>query len=80
MGSEVCTGVSALQLIVTAVSFLLAVILLDRLWVKLPEELHAADLAPPLRRQTLLNMFVALGAGASAIMLLVWVSACTAGP
>jgi multisubunit Na+/H+ antiporter MnhB subunit len=80
MGSEVCTGVSALQLIVTAVSFLLAVILLDRLWVKLPEELHAADLAPPLRRQTLLNMLVALGAGASAIMLLVWVSACTAGP
>jgi len=79
MGTEVCTSVSALQLIITALSFLLAVILLDRLWVKLPEELHAADLAPPLRRQTLLNMFVALGAGAAAVMLLVWVSACTAG-
>ncbi len=78
MGTEVCTGVSALQLVVAASSFLLAVILLDRLWVKLPEELHAADLASPLKRQTLLNMFVALGAGAAAVVLLVWVSACTA--
>jgi hypothetical protein len=78
MGTEVCTGVSALQLVMMALSFLLAVILLDSLWVKLPEELHAADLASPLKRQTLLNMFVALGAGAAAIMLLVWVSACTA--
>jgi hypothetical protein len=78
MGTEVCTGVSALQLVIMALSFLLAVILLDSLWVKLPEELHAADLASPLKRQTLLNMFVALGAGAAAIMLLVWVSACTA--
>lgn len=80
MGTEVCTGVSALQLIVTALSFLLAVILLDGLWVKLPEELRATELAPPLKRQVLLNTFVALGAGAAAIMLLVWVSACTAGP
>jgi len=78
MGTEVCTGASALQLVVAASSFLLAVILLDRLWVKLPEELHAADLASPLKRQTLLNMFVALGAGAAAVVLLVWVSACTA--
>jgi len=78
MGTDVCTGVSALQLVVTASSFLLAVILLDGLWVKLSEELHAADLASPLKRQTLLNMFVALGAGAAAVMLLVWVSACTA--
>jgi len=79
MGTDVCTGVSALQLVVMALSFLLAVILLDRLWVKLPEELHAADLAPPLKRQALLNMFVASGVGAAAVMLLVWVSACTAG-
>jgi hypothetical protein len=42
------------------------------------EKLHAADLASPLKRQTLLNVFVALGAGAAAVMLLVWVSACTA--
>jgi hypothetical protein len=80
MGTDVCTGVSALQLVIMALSFLLAVILLDRLWVKLPEELHAADLAPPLKRQTFLNVFVGLGAGIAAIMLLVWVSACTAGP
>jgi multisubunit Na+/H+ antiporter MnhB subunit len=80
MGTEVCTGVSVLQLVVTASSFVLAVILLDRVWVKLPEKLHAADLASPLKRQNLLNMFVAFGAGTAAVMLLVWVSACTAGP
>jgi multisubunit Na+/H+ antiporter MnhB subunit len=78
MGTEVCAEVSALQLMVTASSFLLAVILFDRLGVKLSEELHGADLASPLKRQTLLNIFVALGAGAAAVMLLVWVSACTA--
>jgi multisubunit Na+/H+ antiporter MnhB subunit len=79
MEAQVCTGVSALQLVAAAISFLLAVILLDRLWVKLPDEVHAPDLAPPLRRQSLLNTFVALGAGAAAVMLLVWVSACNAG-
>jgi hypothetical protein len=45
-------------------------------WVKLPEELHNGDIAPTLKRQSLLNMFVALGASATAVLLMIWVSAC----
>jgi hypothetical protein len=45
-------------------------------WVKLPEELHEGDLAPTLKKQSWLNMFVALGAMAASVMLLVWVSSC----
>ena len=76
MGAQVCTGVSALQLAATGLSFLLAVILLDMFWVKLPEELHDGDLAPTLKKQSWLNMFVALGATAASVMLLIWVSSC----
>jgi hypothetical protein len=36
MSAQVCTGASALQLAATGLSFLLAVILLDMFWVKLP--------------------------------------------
>ena len=61
---RVCTGISALQLLC-----------LDMFWVKLPEELHNGDIAPTLKRQSLLNMFVALGASATAV-LMIWVSAC----
>ena len=62
----ICTGISALQLAV-GVSFLLAVLCLDMFWVKLPEELHNGDIAPTLKRQSLLNMFVAFGASAAAV-------------
>ena len=72
----VCTGISALQLTAIGVSFLLAVLCLDMFWVKLPEELHNGDIAPTLKRQSLLNMFVASGASAAAVMLMVWVGAC----
>ena len=72
----VCTGISALQLAAIGVSFLLAVLCLDVFWVKLPEELHNGDIAPTLKRQSLLNMFVAFGASAAAVMLMIWVSAC----
>ena len=48
-------------------SFLLAVLCLDVFWVKLPEELHNGDIAPTLKRQSLLNMFVAFGASAAAV-------------
>jgi hypothetical protein len=51
----ICTGISALQLAAIGVSFLLAVLCLDMLWVKLPEELHNGDIAPTLRRQSLLK-------------------------
>ena len=72
----VCTGISALQLGMVGGSFLLAVLCLDMFWVKLPEELHNGDIAPTLKRQSLLNMFVAFGASAAALMLMIWVSAC----
>ena len=62
----VCTGISALQLGMVGASFLLAVLCLDMFWVKLPEELHNGDIAPTLKRQSLLNMFVAFGASAAA--------------
>ena len=68
----VCTGISALQLAAIGASFLLAVLCLDMLWVKLPEELHNGDIAPTLKRQSWLNMFVAFGASAAAVMLMIW--------
>jgi hypothetical protein len=70
----VCTGISALQLGMVGASFLLAVLCLDMFWVKLPEELHNGD--PTLKRQSLLNMLVAFGASAAAVMLMIWVGAC----
>ena len=73
---RVCTGISALQLVAIGASFLLAVLCLDMFWVKLPEELHNGDIAPTLKRQSLLNMFVTLGASATAVLLMIWVSAC----
>ena len=51
----ICTSISALQLTAIGVSFLLAVLCLDVFWVKLPEELHNGDIAPTLKRQSLLN-------------------------
>jgi hypothetical protein len=54
------------------------VLLLDALWVRLPEELHNGEIAPMLMRQGLLNLLVAIGAASAAAMLLVWVSACGA--
>jgi hypothetical protein len=74
----VCTGISALQLVAVGASFLLAVLCLDMFWVKLPEELQTGDIAPTLKRQGWLNMFVAFGASAAAAMLMIWVSACGA--
>ena len=58
----ICTGISALQLGMVGASFLLAVLCLDMFWVKLPEELHNGDIAPTLKRQSLLNMLVAFDA------------------
>lgn len=78
MGTDFCTGASALQLAATGLSFLAAVILLDVFWVRLPEEVRSGDPAPTMKRQSLLNLFVALGATGAAAMLLVWVTACGA--
>ena len=67
---RVGTGISALQLAAIGASALPRHVL-----AKLPEELHNGDIAPTLKRQSLLNMFVALGASATAV-LMIWVSAC----
>lgn len=76
MASEICSGISTLQLVGTSLSFLLTVILLDACWVRLPEELRAGGPAPTYRRQGLLNLIAAIGAVGTAAMLIVWTTAC----
>ena len=76
---DACTSVSAIQLLVMAFTFLLAVVSLDVFWVRIPEELHHGDIAGTLRKRNWLNAFVAAGAVGAAILLLFWVSACTNG-
>ena len=71
-----CTGISAIQLLAVALTFLAAVISLDAFWVRIPEELHDGDIAGALRKRSWLNAFVAAGAAG---LLLFWVSACTNG-
>jgi len=56
-----CTSVSAIQLVVVALSFLLAVVWLDVFWVRIPEEMHHGDIAGALRKRSWLNAFVAAG-------------------
>jgi hypothetical protein len=77
-----CTGISAIQLLAMALTFLLAVLSLDVFWVRVRNELHHDDIAGVLRKQSWLNAFVAFGAGGAggaAILLLLWVSSCTGG-
>jgi hypothetical protein len=74
-----CTGISAIQILLMALTFLLAVLSLDVFWVRVPRELHHGDIAGALRKQSWLNAFVAVGAAGAAILLLLWVSSCTGG-
>ena len=74
-----CTGISAIQLLAAAFSFLVAVVWLDMFWVRIPQELHHGDIAGALRKRSWLNAFVGAGAAGAAILLLFWVSACTNG-
>ena len=74
-----CSGISAIQILLVAVTFLLAVVSLDVFWVRVPRELHDGDIAGALRKQNWLNAFVAIGAAGAAILLLVWVSSCSGG-
>jgi hypothetical protein len=67
----VCTTISALQLVGLALSYLLAVLLLDTFWVTLASEPYRRGPAPMLKRQTLLNLFVALGAAGAAVLALI---------
>ena len=57
-----CTGISAIQLLAMALTFLLAVLSLDVFWVRVRNELHHDDIAGVLRKQSWLNAFVAFGA------------------
>jgi hypothetical protein len=76
---NVCTGISAIQLLAAAFSFLFAVVWLDMFWVRIPRELHGGDIALALRKRTWLNAFVAAGAIGAAVLLLFWVHSCTNG-
>ncbi len=73
----VCTGISAIHLMGLAFTFLIAVLSLDALWVRVPEELHQGNIAGAFRKRQWLNLFVAIGAAGSAVLLLVWVSSCS---
>ena len=76
---DACTGISAIQLLGAALTFLAAVVWLDVFWVRFSEELHHGDIAGALRKRSWLNAFVAAGAAGAVIMLLFWVSVCTNG-
>ena len=52
---DACTSVSAIQLVVMAFTFLLAVVSLDVFWVRIPEELHHGDITGALRKRNWLN-------------------------
>jgi hypothetical protein len=74
-----CTAGSALQLIAGAGTFLLTVVWLEILWVRAGEDLHEGDIVASLRRRSWLNAFVAFGAAAAAVMLLLWAAGCANG-
>ncbi len=74
-----CTEASALQLITGACAFLLAVLLWEAAWVRAGEDRHEGDIAALLRRRSWLDAFVAFGAAAAAILLLLWVGGCANG-
>ena len=56
---DACTGISAIQLLAAALTFLAAVVWLDVFWVRVSEELHHGDIAGALRKRSWLNAFVA---------------------
>jgi hypothetical protein len=76
---DACTGITAIQLIAAAFTFLGVVVWLDVFWVRVPDELHHGDIAGALRKRGWLNAFVAAGAAGAVILLLFWVSTCTNG-
>jgi hypothetical protein len=76
---DACTGISAIQLVAAAFTFLGAVVWLDMFWVRVEDELHHDDIAGALRKRSWLNTLVAFGAVGAVILLLFWVSTCTNG-
>jgi hypothetical protein len=76
---NVCTGISAIQLLGAAFTYLIIVVWLEMFWVRIAQALHGGDIDFALRKRTWLNAFVAAGAFGAAILLLFWVHSCTVG-
>ena len=76
---DACTGISTVQLLGAAFTFLAAVISLDAFWVRTPDELHGGDIADALRKRSWLNALVAAGAFGAVVLLFVWISTCAHG-
>ena len=74
---NVCTGISAIQLLAAALTYLILVVWLEMFWVRIPQALHGGDIAFALRKRSWLNAFVAAGALGAAVLLLFWVHNCT---
>lgn len=74
-----CTGISTIQLLGAAFTFLAAVVSLDVFWVRTPGELRGGDIAGALRKRSWLNALVAAGAAGAVILLFFWVSTCSNG-
>ena len=74
-----CTGISAIQLLAAAFTFLAAVVSLDVFWVRATDPLHGGDIADALRKRSWLNALVAAGAAGAVVLLFLWVSTCSHG-
>jgi hypothetical protein len=76
---DACTGISTVQILAAALTFLAAVISLDVFWVRTPQELHGGDIADALRKRSWLNALVAAGAAGAVVLLFFWISTCAHG-
>ena len=76
---DACTGISTVQILAAALTFLAAVISLDVFWVRTPQELHGGDIADALRKRSWLNALVAAGAASAVVLLFFWISTCAHG-
>jgi hypothetical protein len=76
---DACTGISTVQLLGAAFTFLAAVISLDMFWVRTPQALHGGDIADALRKRSWLNVLVAAGAAGAVVLLFFWISTCAHG-
>ena len=74
-----CTGISTIQLLAAAFTFLAAVVSLDVFWVRATDQLHGGDIADALRKRSWLNVLVAAGAAGAVVLLFFWVSTCSNG-
>lgn len=76
---DACTGMSTVQLLAAAVTFLAAVISLDMFWVRTSQALHGGDIVDAFRKRSWLNALVAAGAAGAGVLLFFWISTCAHG-